>query len=192
MTHRDKIIQVYTDRCATHKDCGWNAAYYISQKDQDERFRKVLRHIDAGASVLDIGCGQGDILNFIDPEKYLGVDVCQPMLDYARIKFPKAQFLNADIMEMPVGNHYDVAIAVGTFSQMLEDNYTYLVQAIKSMFLHSDRLIFTITSDLFSHPDVFHYNALTIMQMCLFITRRVVVDTMSLPFEIILCLQKDV
>lgn len=64
----------------------------------------------AGLDVLDVGCGHGRFLAFLDervgPVRYLGIDESQPLLDRARerpLRAARASFACADFLEAPLG-----------------------------------------------------------------------------------------
>jgi SAM-dependent methyltransferase len=76
------------DRFADERD-QWrarNAAYYRSI----ERLAKFV--IPPGASVLEVGCGTGDLLAALMPTEGVGIDVSPRMIERARRKHPHLTF----------------------------------------------------------------------------------------------------
>src|SRR5215471_15615760 len=67
-----------------------NAAYYRAIE------RLVAFCVPPGASVLDIGCGTGDLLAALRPSEGVGVDLSPKLIDRAREKHPDLQFIVAD------------------------------------------------------------------------------------------------
>ncbi|MCY7356052.1 MAG: bifunctional class I SAM-dependent methyltransferase/glycosyltransferase family 2 protein [Rudanella sp.] len=58
---------------------------------------KFLQYnIPAGKSVLEIGCGTGDLLHQLNPSRGIGIDINPDMVTYARQQYPHLTFLNAD------------------------------------------------------------------------------------------------
>src|SRR5450432_942560 len=55
-----------------------NAAYY---RDIERLIRFV---VPAGADVLEIGCGTGDLLAALCPARGLGIDIAPPLVERAR------------------------------------------------------------------------------------------------------------
>jgi SAM-dependent methyltransferase len=73
-----------------------------------------------GKSVLDFGCGKGDLCGFLRKRgvacDYTGVDVHPGLIALAKAKHPDAQFLARDIEEQPLGRTFDVVVACGVFN----------------------------------------------------------------------------
>ena len=47
--------------------------------------------------VLDLGCGTGDLLATLRPSKGVGVDFSERMINIASSKYPKLNFITADV-----------------------------------------------------------------------------------------------
>lgn len=67
-----------------------NAAYYRAIE------RLVAFCVPPGASVLEIGCGTGDLLAALRPSEGVGVDLSAKLIERARQKHPQLQFIGAD------------------------------------------------------------------------------------------------
>ena len=88
---RQQRIAEY-DRYAAERD-RWrqkNSAYYRAIE------RLVRFVVPAGASVLEIGCGTGDLLASLKPSRGVGVDIAPRLIDEARAKHPLLEFVVAD------------------------------------------------------------------------------------------------
>ena len=81
---------------AEHKD-GPKAVSWGGKESQEIRF-KVLGEIGdiAGKSVLDVGCGLGDLYNYLKDRNvgYTGCDIVPEMVEAARKKYPEAKFID--------------------------------------------------------------------------------------------------
>ncbi len=90
---------------------------------REEFVRRYVRPAE-GDSVLDIGCGPGDLLAFLPAVRYTGFDISQRYVEAARRKFgDRGQFLCARVgdADAAVSNRYDVAIAFGVLHHLPDD-----------------------------------------------------------------------
>lgn len=88
------------DKYADSYDAGWKGTK--SARFYDDLIREA--DIDAGDSVLDVGCGTGTILSFIASKtviKGYGLDISERMLDIAREKNPDFEFVSGDCTALP-------------------------------------------------------------------------------------------
>ena len=117
--NRRKFIEdFYTHRCRPdyhHPDSvGW-----VSSQSQNSRFGVFLRYIDDKSSVLDYGCGVGDLFRYLKNRRkniqYLGVDIQPKMINNSKSKYPKGKFeLVNDIRD--VSGKFDWIVASGVFT----------------------------------------------------------------------------
>jgi ubiquinone/menaquinone biosynthesis C-methylase UbiE len=63
--------------------------------------------IPPGKRVLEIGCGQGDLLAALRPRHGVGVDFCAVMLEKARERHPELDFVEADAHTFELGQTFD-------------------------------------------------------------------------------------
>jgi SAM-dependent methyltransferase len=108
MTKSEKIQ--YFDSVAGERE-KWRkkSAYY------HEELEKFLRFIiPAGSSVIEIGCGTGELLNALEPVRGLGIDISPNMVAIARSKFPHLQFEVGDSEDLRVEESFDFVVLVET------------------------------------------------------------------------------
>jgi len=79
---------------------------YLLKHRWNERNPAVCRYIPAGSSILDLGCGDKDILNFIECDDYWGVDLC-PLAD---------QVHDFDHELLEFGRTWDVGLLLGVIT----------------------------------------------------------------------------
>ncbi|MBI5574842.1 MAG: glycosyltransferase [Deltaproteobacteria bacterium] len=101
-------------------------SYLDSQAPQSDRWKaknryyyesieKILRfHVPPGSSVLEIGCGTGDLLHALAPMRGVGVDVSPKTVEIARAKYPDLSFLEGDAEDLPVDETFDYVILSDT------------------------------------------------------------------------------
>lgn len=71
----------------------------------------VLRfHVPPGRSVLEIGCGTGDLLAALDPSRGVGVDLSAAMVEVARERHPGLELVHAAGEELALDETFDVIV----------------------------------------------------------------------------------
>lgn len=63
---------------------------------------ELVKDIKDGDGVLDVGCGNGRLLEALQDKKinYLGVDSSEKLIELAKAKYPDAKFASGDILEL--------------------------------------------------------------------------------------------
>jgi SAM-dependent methyltransferase len=84
-------------------------------------YRALLAHyynllIPADASVLEIGCGSGDLLAQIRARRKVGVDVAQRPIEAARRRLPEAEFFVQAGEQLELGEKFDVIVVSDTLN----------------------------------------------------------------------------
>lgn len=118
------------------------ALQYPSSKAQEKRFRELIADIDfENKSILDVGCGFGDIIPFISKKtksfKYTGVDLVPEFIEVAEGKYPNRNFIVADYFGNPFETKFDIILTSGTLNANIKNPYTYRKRAIKIMWKHA-------------------------------------------------------
>jgi ubiquinone/menaquinone biosynthesis C-methylase UbiE len=87
-----------------------------------ERWQPIRRHyqrrlaevygllIPPGMRVLEIGCGQGDLLATLKPSVGVGIDLSPAMIARARERHPHLRFVEADAHDFDLGEPFDYVI----------------------------------------------------------------------------------
>lgn len=86
-------------------------------------FDCFLPYYKAHFSVLDLGCGNGRLLQFLKKygyKSYLGVDQSPSLLNYARKAYPKEKFLLKD-MTKPLKEKFDALFSIASFHHLSPD-----------------------------------------------------------------------
>ncbi len=116
--------------------------YYLlgweSESAQLQRFEALVNELNLhGKRILDIGCGTGNLLQYLEKRfsdfKYTGVDILEHMISYAKSKKTRGRFICIDIFkENPFEqNEFDVIFASGIFNINLGNNKKFLIDALK-------------------------------------------------------------
>ncbi len=84
-----------------------------------EQLEKYLRFlVPAGASVLEIGCGTGELLASLAPGRGVGVDISPEMVHVARQNFPDLEFLVDDLECLEINQTFDYVIVAETIGHV--------------------------------------------------------------------------
>jgi SAM-dependent methyltransferase len=88
-------IRVAFDRLAPEMD-RWTARNRYYHRDLAHLHRFL---IPAGARVLEVGCGTGDLLAAVQPSLGVGIDFAAALVARAQEKYPQLQFCCADVLD---------------------------------------------------------------------------------------------
>jgi SAM-dependent methyltransferase len=81
-------LKTFFDAFADVHD-GWR---YRTRGYHDELLRTCRYHIPDHSSVLEVGCGTGDLLAGLNPSRGLGIDLSPKMIERAKTKHPSLDF----------------------------------------------------------------------------------------------------
>lgn len=114
-----------------------------------QRLRKVAAHVNAGDSVLDIGCGRARILRHIPaPKRYVGVDVLGAVVEENRRAWASHEFYVYDIegdSPAPFGQGEFDVIVMGAVMEHFRDPVKALGR-LKGFLRPGGRIILTTPS----------------------------------------------
>jgi SAM-dependent methyltransferase len=84
--------------------------------------------VPPGSRVLDVGCGTGDIIAFLQPREGLGIDLSPEMVAIAQTRHPHLNFAVHDLMGEPFRGAFDFVVAVDVAEHVPD-----LVRLMRSM-----------------------------------------------------------
>ena len=174
LNFHNQVIQEFG--MGTIEALGW-----VSPASQRARFEVLAAQANySGRSVLDVGCGHGDLRNYLSERyqgiKYTGVEQMPALLTVAIDRYgqlPDTQFLKGDFSEMPLPAA-DYVIACGALSYQTSDP-DYIFQTIKKLFgVARMGFAFNFLTRLL-HPDeaIAAYDPVAIKKYCLTLTTNV-------------------
>jgi len=138
---RDSIVALYETRFEEyghhHKTVGWG-----SDADQLLRFEVLCRGLDLhGKSILDVGCGLGDMVPFLEEKTggdfaYTGIDIAPALVQSAHDRFGKQniRFLCTEMSKLPADEEYDIVLLSGALSYRVEDNVKYAKSVMAELY----------------------------------------------------------
>jgi len=120
--------------------------YYHTRLNQIYQFV-----ISPGQKVLEIGCGQGELLASLLPSYGVGVDFSGKALEQARLQHPRLYFLEADAHDLSqVEGPFDVII----LSDLLNDSWDVqeVLQHVRELCTPATRVVINVYSHLWEQP----------------------------------------
>ncbi|MEC7456983.1 MAG: class I SAM-dependent methyltransferase [Actinomycetota bacterium] len=128
--------QLIRDHAGSSRAVDWG-----SPESQARRFSALVRPLGIdGASILDVGCGQGDLLAYFQERSlnvnYVGVDLTPEMVDHCRERFPNDEFHQGSVLDLPTryALSFDYVVASGIFFMRQSEPMRFLEESIVSMF----------------------------------------------------------
>jgi SAM-dependent methyltransferase len=99
-----------------------------------------------GERILDIGCGTADILSYLPSVEYLGLDMNQAYIDYAKKRFGnKGTFLtkkaNKVVIDELSSYDFDKVLATGVLHHLNDDEAIQLFELARSALKRGGQLI---------------------------------------------------
>jgi SAM-dependent methyltransferase len=139
MSHKKHIHRHYAHRISPQRE-NYDVLDWASTASQHARFQVLVDNIDlAGLSILDVGCGLGDLWAFLHATgintTYTGVDILEEMVEAARLRHAGGHYQQADIFDgdAMAGLRFDVVFCSGAFNLNLGNNLEFLPRAVERM-----------------------------------------------------------
>ncbi|MFC1710144.1 class I SAM-dependent methyltransferase [Patescibacteria group bacterium] len=122
------------------------ALQWASKKAAEVRYKNLVKDIDfEGKTVLDIGCGFGDIIGHIKKKTnnfdYLGIDIVPEFISTAKKKYPKHKFIVGDYFNNPLNEEFDIVLTSGTLNANDKKPMETRKKYIKTMFDHTNKIL---------------------------------------------------
>ena len=185
MRYRARLKQFGADP----RTLGWNKG---RQRVRFAAGLESLREDDFG-SVLDVGCGFGDLYAYLVERNwagsYLGVDITPELISEARRLYENegARFLCQDIRTEPPDTQYDLAISIGVFNHRLESgNLSFFESMLEIMWQSSKKVVvvdFLSDAAEIRRDELFYADPRVIYEIASKFSRRIVIDHGYMPFE---------
>jgi len=88
-------------------------------------------HLEQGEKILDIGCGTGEFSPFFLKEYYVGIDIDDKNITYAKAHYNQ-EFKVADARDLPFGdNSFDKILIVGVLHHLSMEDVQKVLQEIQ-------------------------------------------------------------
>lgn len=197
MDQKDRMLYIerYSDRLKKYgyspKSLGWGKS-----GRQDIRFSVLAQMAisEPFSSVLDVGCGFGDLYGFLLKSgwqgDYLGIDIVPHLIKKGSDIF---EGINLQLIDITSTKHsdlakYDYVISSGIFNAKLtmEDNKKHIEKALHNMFNHAKVALccdFMSTYVDFQQPDSWHTEPTWVFNVAKKLSKRVLLRHDYMPYE---------
>lgn len=136
---------------------GWNRSaqaqepWSLCRGYYHRRLAQIYQFLVApGQRVLEIGCGQGDLLAALKPATGVGVDFSPEMLLQAGKRHPHLRFIQADAHELTLDETFDVIILSDVINDLWD--VQMLFDRLHPLTTPATRLILNVYSHLWEQP----------------------------------------
>jgi SAM-dependent methyltransferase len=170
-----------------------------SQRAQKMRYEAfALYHDLTNCSLLDVGCGTGDLWEHVKQRtpgcEYVGFDLSTEMIAHCRKRFPDVRFESGNILEWNPGRLFDYTVSFGIHNIKVDGGRAILEQVTRRQFelcrVASHISILTDRYDGFA-PHIQSWRAEEILNLALTITPYVVLRHDYLPNDFSITLYRE-
>ena len=176
-----ELKEDYTDSLKQYGP-GPKALLWWDYRSMAIRFRELVKDVPVeGKTILDAGCGMGDLLPFLYAKapdfKYLGVDRSQDFIDIARKRYEGHEFRVGDPFKDRLGM-YDVVLSSGVMNGNVDGWLKKRKKMIANLFDQTGEVLaFNMAGGLKPIADdslIAYADAQEIFDFCKTLTSRVV------------------
>jgi trans-aconitate methyltransferase len=180
---KKRVIKFFRKNFKKHGTESALSLTWDSKENQIERFNVLCLIGDlSGKSILDVGCGLGDLYGYCAGRfkkfSYLGIDVLPDFIDAARVKYPRARFENMELLE--VQERFDFVFASGSLTFKIRNAEKYYFAMIKKMYaLAKIGVAFNMLDTSYYISDDFYltYNKKRVLEYCKTFAKNVKIIT---------------
>jgi SAM-dependent methyltransferase len=199
----DRVLAIHRSLFAIHGAVP--SSLDIRPSSQTVRFGAVLANFrdDPPESLIDVGCGFGDLLPFLRTAgwtgRYLGLDLTPEFVDAARERHKldaNASFMTGDVLKLELpARGFDWCVALGLCNYRREVGSKAFIESFIAKCVSLARR--TVLVDFLSttsdrrRDDLFFSAPGDVVELGLRHSRRVVLDHSYMPFEFMLKLRLD-
>lgn len=179
---------------------GYRALGFGRRSSQEKRFGALAALGDFdGASLLDVGCGFGDLLAWLRARgarpRYTGLDLTASMIERCRKRFTDgdAQFAVGDALTWKAEGAYDWVIASGIFGYNAKDTRARIQPTMERLFsITRQGLAVNFLSGCAPtrSPGRLYVHPADVLQYALRLTPAVRLDHTYMPNDFTLCMYK--
>lgn len=114
---------------------------WTSNAEQEILFSALLLYYQTSHTILDVGCGRGDLFGYMkeifqtNDITYSGMDLSTNLIEIGKRKFPDAIFINEDILKDQIEDKFDWVVGSGLFNLNDQpDMVSYAKEVVDKMY----------------------------------------------------------
>jgi SAM-dependent methyltransferase len=124
---------------------------YAAGLAYSRELQRVIRNVVLpGQRVLELGCGQGDLLAALRPSVGVGVDLSPEMTTRAAARHPELRFVAADALDADIAGTFDVIVLSDLLNEIWDAQS--LFRKIATWCTADTRIVLSIHSQLWKMP----------------------------------------
>lgn len=136
---------------------------YENRENQWNAYRTVMSYTDTD-SILDFGCGRGDLATFLQSEfpdavyQYTGVDVNEHLINAGKEIYPEVNLIRSDWFDLDSNLKADWVVNIGSCNlrydaDVVNDDFEFTKKSLQCMYEHCDKGIVTMFTSKFAKVD---------------------------------------
>jgi len=164
------------------------------------RYEILLSRWDfSGCSLLDFGCGFGDMSGYISAKgipgvRYTGVDINNRFIEIAKQRYKRANFLCSAVPDAMSSTGFDYVVSSGVFNHALEDNMGFIKESLDNfdkMSKSGFAVNFLSNKVDYQYDYTFHADPAQILELAYTYSNNVVLRNDYMPFEFTIFVDKQ-
>lgn len=129
---------------------------YVNINEQILTYNAMLTFFNTSQSILDVGCGRGDLFAFLKERyedvfldsNYYGIDTSEPLINAGKERYGINNIHVHDFASFKNASKFNWVFACNFFNEFKEDKYEYLYKCIDKMYnLSNHGVAFNIITD---------------------------------------------
>ncbi len=143
---RRERVRFYNELCRNYDKYSSSPRSFYQRRIAD-----VYRFlIPPKSTVIELGCGRGELLAAVDPETGVGIDFSDEMIVHAETKFPKLRFERQDIGTLDLTEKFDFIILSDVINDLWD--VQQCLNQLRSISHRRTRVIINFYSRLWELP----------------------------------------
>lgn len=184
--------------------CGISSKSVLWDDPQTQylRFYELVKHLDLNDSrktLLDLGCGNGELYKFLNflgyRGRYIGYDINEMLLAQARKRFQGIDVQCRDILVEDISQRFDRVVLSGLFNVNVGQNLDWVHAFLKKMYeLSSEVIVFNLISTHvnFRNEEMFYVDPAEMLAFCIEnLSKRTTLVHHSMPYNYTVAVFKD-